>query len=142
MTAWYRAIVMLPSWKQFFIIYIICFMALKETELTETTSGWEPRQFCCLTRATIKRRNPPPSPMLCMPRSPVWLCYSSVAGRGLRRTTRPVREISKYYPISEDVGSRHTPDDEDRISLWNVCWLEKFEVTVRMGWWLLKHFKC
>jgi hypothetical protein len=103
-------------------------MALKKTELTETSSGWQSRQFYCLTRATFKRRTPSPSPRLCMPRRPVSLCYTSVLGCGLRRATSLTLELIKYHSISEDVGSYHKPDDEDRISLWSVCRLKKIEV--------------
>jgi hypothetical protein len=140
MAAWYRPVVIPPSWKHYFIMHIIFFMALKETELIETSSGWQPRQFYCLTRATSNRRTPPPFPSLCMPRRPVSLYYISVPGRGLRRTTSPTLELIKYHPIIVNVGSYYKPDVEDRISLWKVCLFEKFEVTFRVGWYLLKLF--
>jgi len=60
-----------------------------------------------------------------MTRRTVSLDNISVPGLGLRRVTRPALEMIKYLPISVDVGSYHKPDDEDRVSLWVVCFLEK-----------------
>ena len=67
--------------KTFFIIYVIYFMALKETELTETSSGWEPLQFYCLTRATFKRRTPPHLKVYNMTRRPMLLYYIYISTR-------------------------------------------------------------
>ena len=50
-------------------------MALKETELTETSSSWEPLQFYCLPRATFKRRTPPHLKVYDMTRRPMLLYY-------------------------------------------------------------------
>jgi len=57
-----------------------------------------------------------------MPRRSFLPDYISIPGRGLRRVTKPDLIFIKYHPISLDVGSYHKTDDEDRISLWKVCW--------------------
>ena len=51
--------------------------------------------------------------------------YISTPGRGLRRATKPDLIFIKYHPISLEVGSYHKTDDEDRISIWNVCDFKK-----------------
>jgi len=94
-------------------------MALKETEVTETSSGWESGHFYRLTRATFKRHTPPSS-RLCV----AWLDAQSTVYISTTPRMASCHEFrAGTYPISVDVWSYHKPDDENRISLWSVCWL-------------------